>query len=175
MSIPKVPGRTTPGFVFSIMKRCLKDCLGRRRFGKDEVRSVLAFFGERVECVFCGSANVERWDHLVSVARGGETVIGNMVPACGVCDDSKAERDFEVWMCREGNNSLAARGVGDVEGRVEKIREYVRHFGYSARPLEERLDEPERAQLDVIRRKADSLRHDTERLIEAYRRRNGGR
>jgi hypothetical protein len=124
--LPRVPQRTTPGFVFSILDRSIKDCLSRRQFGLVEIKQVIDFFGEGPpECVFCGSAAVARWDHLVPITSGGETVLGNMVPSCARCDDSKQHRPYEEWMLSEGPSSLKGRGVTDVEARIERLKEYV--------------------------------------------------
>ena len=72
----------------------------------------MAFFGKNPpECVFCGNREVKRWDHLVPVMKGGETVLGNMVPACARCDDSKQAFPFEEWMVSDAKWSPKSRGV----------------------------------------------------------------
>ena len=41
---------------------------------------VLDFFDPTPhECIFCGNLDVKRWDHLVPISKGGDTVLGNMV------------------------------------------------------------------------------------------------
>jgi len=45
MKLPRTPQRTTPGFAFSMVERCLRDGLGRRKFGAPEQQEVLNFFG----------------------------------------------------------------------------------------------------------------------------------
>ena len=80
--LPRVPGRTTPGFAFSILDRAISECLSRRQFGAVEIKQVIEFFDiDPPECVFCGATPVSRWDHLVPINGGGETLLGNMVPA----------------------------------------------------------------------------------------------
>ena len=108
--LPKVPMRTNLGFVFSMLERSITDSLSVRRFGQSEMAQVLAFFNtDPPECAFCGEANVKRWDHLIPVSLGGETVIGNMVLACGRCDDSKGQRPFEQWNC----SVCSTRAIGE--------------------------------------------------------------
>jgi hypothetical protein len=51
MDYPPAPQRTTPGFSFSIVQRCLRDCIAERQFGKAEMEEVVAFFGA-AECVY---------------------------------------------------------------------------------------------------------------------------
>lgn len=43
-------------------------------------------------CAYCGGP-VETWDHLVPITLGGETVPGNMVPACRSCNSRKRAKD----------------------------------------------------------------------------------
>ena len=69
--LPSIPKRTTPGFAFSMIERALNECLGERRFGKAEIDQVLAFFNSaNLECVYCGSRDVKRWDHLIPIKNG---------------------------------------------------------------------------------------------------------
>jgi len=174
MRPPRVPQRTTPGFAFSIVERALQQCLAARQFGREEIAKVLAFFGaDPPECVYCGSYEVRRWDHLVPVKKGGETVLGNMVPACARCDDSKRDLPFEEWMMSETRWSPKSRGIRDVDQRVKRIKAYIQHFGYTPRSLEDRLDEHELERLATIRSGLQQVRKDFETLIEDYRTRTG--
>ena len=174
MKLPQAPERTTPSFAFSAIERALRQCLATRRFGRDEIHQVLDFFGkDRPECVFCGSRDVKRWDHLVAVKEGGETVLGNMVPACARCDDSKRNLPFEEWMKSGVGGSPTSRGISDVDQRIEQIKGYIQHFGYVPRTLEQRLDEREQGRLRNIRSRLQEVRQDTEKLIQDYRERTG--
>jgi hypothetical protein len=176
MKLRPVPQRTTPGIVFSNVERAISDCLGRRQFGMAEMAAVVAFFGgEPLECVFCGSTDVRRWDHLVSVKEGGETMLGNMVPACAACDDSKRHLPFDIWMRSAVPRWLMSHGTVDVEARIARIQAYVAHFGYTVTPLDKRLDAEEQAVLADIRAKLHAARAETEALIKHYRRRTGNR
>lgn len=40
-------------------------------------------------CAYCGEATVLHQDHLIPIARGGRHSIGNLVPACIVCNGRK--------------------------------------------------------------------------------------
>lgn len=170
MNLPKVPQRTTPGFAFSMIERALSDCLADREFGQKEIAKVLAFFDtDPPECVFCGSSEVKRWDHLVPVNKGGETVLGNMVPACAPCDDSKQDRPFEKWVMSDAKESPKSRGAEDIDQRVERIKAYIQYFGYTPRNLEERLNKYELERLTTIRSRLQELKKDIEALIDGYR------
>lgn len=174
MKLPRVPQRTTPGFAFSMVERALSECLAARQFGQKEIAEVLAFFGtDSPKCVFCGAPEVKRWDHLVPVNKGGETVLGNMVPACARCDDSKRDLAFEEWIMSDAKWSLKSRGIKDVDQKVERIKAYVQHYGYTPRSLEQRLDEHDSETLARIRSRLQRLRKDIDALIEDYRTRTG--
>ena len=60
---------------------------------------------------FLISPHVQRWDQLVPVCKGGETILGNMVPACARCDDAKRQFTFEEFMDGSGGHSPLSRGV----------------------------------------------------------------
>src|SRR3954451_3617762 len=141
LRLPNAPQRTTPGFVFPNVERAINDCLGRREFGKAQMQQVIEFFGAvPPECAFCGGRPVARWDHLIPITLGGETVLGNMVPSCNRCDHAKQHRPYREWMLSDGPSSLQGRGVKDIELRLEMLVKYAQHFGYQHTPLDQRLN-----------------------------------
>jgi len=174
--LPRAPQRTTPGFAFLMIGRALNACLAARQFGQKEMAEILTFFGTDLpECVYCGSPDVKRWDHLVPINKGGETILGNMVPACARCDDSKRSELFEEWITSDVKGSPQSRGIADVAQRMERIKAYVRHFGYRVRTLEERLAGQELEKLGEIQSRLQELRKDVDALIGDYRARTGNR
>lgn len=169
MELPKTPQRTTPGFVFPTVERALKECFVTRQFGQQEIMEVLDYFKPTShECVFCGNPDIKRWDHLVPISKGGDTVLGNMVLACSHCDDSKQGNSFEEWMNGDAPLSPKSRGIKDIDKRIERINNYVRHFKYTPRNIEGRLDERELERLRIIRLKLLMIREDIEALISDY-------
>ncbi len=172
---PKVPERTRPGFGFSNIERAIQDCLGRRKFGGDEIEQVLSFFfpDGGVVCAYCASPELRRWDHVVPIKNGGETVLGNLVPACSRCDDSKRDLPFEVWMKGQERYSPTSWGVRDIDQRIKRIRAYAVHFGYVPRPLEQRLNAEELETLRLLRSRLRELRQDLDGLIRAHEKRVG--
>ncbi len=174
MKLPKVPQRTTPGFSFSIVERALFECIAVRRFGKAQIAEVLSYFGEDPPtCVFCGTATIERWDHLVPIFKGGDTMLGNIVPSCARCDDSKRDLPFDGWALSSAPNSPRTRGVADVNRRLARIREYMAKYEYRPRRPEERLAEAELRQFEVLRGDLRKLRRDFDAFIAVYRGRTG--
>lgn len=174
MKLPEVPQRTTPGFSFSIVERALFECIAVRQFGRAEIKEVLSFFGgDPPACVFCGATPIQRWDHLIPVSKGGDTTLGNLVPACGRCDDSKRDLPFEVWTLGSAPNSPRTRGVPDLDHRLARIREYVAKYAYRPRIPEERLTAEDLRQFEVLREDLRKLRKDFDTFIALYRRRTG--
>jgi hypothetical protein len=174
MRLPKIPKRMTPAFGFSVLTRAVREGLSTRQFGQQEAETVVRFFGSGPpECAFCGSADVRRWDHLVPVGLGGDTVLGNIVLACGRCDDSKGQREFEEWMLSNAPFSPTTRGVPDVQQRIARLKAYMTQFGYAPRRLEERLSQQELERFATIRSKHRELRCEIDELIEAYQERRG--
>ena len=141
MTVPQIPQRTTPGFAFSNARRALLESIADREFRAEKQAEALCFFfGDQDSryCVFCGDS-FERWDHLVPITKGGDTKLGNMVPACRKCDDSKQDKDFEEWMTGNAPKSPKTRGISNLRDRVEKINAYVKKYHYRPRQPDERL------------------------------------
>ena len=170
MTLPKAPQRTTPAFGFSFINRATKEGLAIRDFGQSEMAKIVRFFYQdnEPECVYCGSLDVRRWDHVVPVAKGGDTVLGNMVLACQTCDDSKQASDFETWMNGSAPKSPGNRGATKIPDRVQKIHAYARNYGYEAREFAQRLDRAEQDKLREIQAQMTDIQRRLEGLIRDY-------
>jgi hypothetical protein len=168
LRLPKAPERIGPAFVFSNLERALYEGFARRAFGSREMEQVIEFFGGHpATCVYCGVASPQRWDHLVPVRDGGETVMGNMVPACAHCDDSKQDSSLAEWWESVQRNLSPDQIAGRAE-RLAKLQAYASHFGYKQISLEDRLTPEEAARLGRIREAAKSLRNEIESLFRMY-------
>ncbi len=155
----------TPSFAFGYLERAIQEGLGRRAFRMPEVDRALAFFGEPLTCVFCGSEKVTLWEHLVPVARGGETVLGNMVPACQPCNDSKHSKPYEEWLTQRAAKSPDAAGAQDVAARIARLREYAEKFQHVVTTPESRLDAERLLRVEELRLRAKQLRADVEAFL----------
>lgn len=51
------------------------------------------------KCVYCGLP-ATTFDHVVPVSKGGQTKIGNMVPACGSCNSAKRAKDLDAFLVK---------------------------------------------------------------------------
>ena len=166
MPLPRAPQRITVGFAFSFVDRAIQEGLANRRFGQPEIAAVIEYFGtDPPQCAYCGDEDVRRWDHLVAVKWCGDTVLGNMVPACSRCDDSKRDMPYEEWMLSGARHSPKSRGVPDVEQRVARLRAYAEKYQYSPRSREERLVAADVEELMRLRHKLGGMRKEIEQFL----------
>lgn len=122
----KIAGRTssiTNAFVNSIIPAIYPT--------NDEILEALSILGmssEDVECAYCGDPSTE-WDHLRAIVQnkqptGQVTEIGNLVPACGKCNQSKGNKNWRAWMLSDAPLSPKTKGVNDLEYRIGRLEEY---------------------------------------------------
>ena len=175
MALPKTPNKTTSSFAFVGVRRALLNGIVVRRFDKPEMSKVIAFFGRGQACIFCGDKPIRRWDHLVAISKGGDTVLGNMVPACARCDDSKGASDFREWALGDAKYSPKTRGVSGIEERLVAIDKYVEKYGYSPQLPKDRLNADEFQELKRLRADSRRLRKDFDTFFAQYHKRIGGK
>lgn len=48
-------------------------------------------------CAYCGFAGEMQIEHVVPISKGGTHAIGNIVPACQMCNYSKRDHEVEQW------------------------------------------------------------------------------
>lgn len=170
MPLPRAPERITLGFAFSYIDRAIQEGLADRRFGQSEMAAVLEHFGsDPPRCAYCGDEHVSRWDHLVAIKSGGDTVVGNMVPACSRCDDSKRDVPYEEWMLSDAQHSPRSRGVPELAERIARLRAYARRYQYTPRTQEERLAVADCEELVRLRHELDPIRRRIEQLLARHR------
>lgn len=83
---------------------------------------------DAVVCAYCGDTATE-WDHLRPLVRGQKPTgyiseIHNLVPACGKCNQSKGNKEWESWMRGTARLSPATRGIPDLEQRIERLARF---------------------------------------------------
>jgi len=62
---------------------------------------ILEIFDNR--CAYCGFVNGElHRDHVVPLTQGGDLTVGNVVPACTSCNQSKHNNNVKEWMLDKG-------------------------------------------------------------------------
>jgi hypothetical protein len=93
-----------------------------------EALTILGMNPADVRCVYCGDAATE-WDHLRPLVvdqrpTGFISEIGNLVPACGKCNQSKGNKPWRAWMRSSAPRSPCARGIKDIDERVQRLEQY---------------------------------------------------
>jgi len=99
----------------------------------DEVLEALAILGMDPSdpcCAYCGDPPTE-WDHLRPLVlnqrpTGYISEIGNLVPACGKCNQSKGNKPWRAWIESNARRSPRARGIADLSDRIERLIAYER-------------------------------------------------
>lgn len=83
-----------------------------------------------VRCAYCGDRFTE-WDHLrpLVVAQrptGYISEIGNLVPACGKCNQSKGNKGWRTWIVSDAERSPKTRTVPDLEQKIRRLTAFER-------------------------------------------------
>jgi len=99
---------------------------GFAHYTKRHFPQVKEFF--KGTCCYCGISESEQrltGDHLVPTNRTalGLEAWGNIVPACGICNEKKHDNDWELYM----SNFTDA----EVDSRTKRIRRFVAHYKYA--------------------------------------------
>lgn len=137
MPLEKLPTKMSAGFGLSMIDRAVKESFADR-CPTAQLSQIRRYFEANggLSCLYCRQAPATRWDHLHPVSRGGDTVPGNLVPACGSCDDSKQDRDVEDWLA---SASEKRPPIGEQARIVAEVEAYRTHFQYVPRSFEDKL------------------------------------
>jgi hypothetical protein len=129
---------------------------------------VLAEFGGL--CLFCGSPGTAENrgilpDHLIPVTRYGELVLGNTVPACQTCNDSRGEKDWRLF--------LRGRFPGDADAQIASVEAHVAQYNYHPATLESALEPREQVEYLSLLQEWESLLEKARKLHASAARRRG--
>ncbi len=94
----------------------------------EQALNILGMEPSDVRCAYCGDKASE-WDHLRPLVwkrrpTGFITEIGNLVPSCGKCNQSKRNANWREWMLSKAKLSPTGRGIIDVANRIAKLEIY---------------------------------------------------
>lgn len=156
----KLPIKVSAGLGLSLIDRAVREAFAVRCMASDleQLRTYFESCGE-IRCFYCDAHEPTRWDHLHAVTRDGDTVPGNLVPACGRCDDSKQDRDIDEWVRSTSRHRPPAERLSALQAKVAAYRE---RFAYNAQAFEARLSPDERARYRRFRTEIDTLRRHLE-------------
>ncbi len=155
--LDKLPIKMSPGLGLSMLDRAIKESFAQRGSTTDLER-VRQYFSKKhgeIHCLYCGAANPSRWDHLHAVSRGGDTVPGNLVPACQRCDDSKQDKDLDQWLSGKSKHRPDPTLLVRIQSEVTA---YQTHFSYKPREFDKKISKAQRATYARFRKELDSLR-----------------
>ena len=98
----------------NLLIRNILSNLGGEGFSETDWRGVIDAFGNA--CAYCGAEGSLVMDHIIPINREalGEHRLGNLVPACRVCNEAKAGKDFRKFL-RDGAGRIAA-----IEAHMER-------------------------------------------------------
>lgn len=138
----------------------------RQTMGRVQWEQIREEFGGR--CIFCGQSSTKDNrgivpDHLIPVTRFGELVVGNTVPACQTCNDSRGEKEWRPF--------LRERFPGDAEAQIAKVEQYLVLHPYCPSSPERALSESELRDYTMLLTEWDSMLQRARRLQSSVERR----
>lgn len=158
--LSKLPIKISAGLGLSIIDRAVKESFAVRCATADLAQLRVYFEAEgTVRCFYCDASEPNRWDHLHAVSRGGDTTPGNLVPACGRCDDSKQDRDVGEWVRSTSRHRPPETRLPELQAR---ILAYQKHFAYVPVEFEQRLSPEDLSRYRRFRDEVEALRRHLE-------------
>ena len=151
----KLPIKMSPGLAISMLDRAVKEHFGARCKPGD-LEAIASYFRRngKLHCVYCGK-EPKRWDHFHPVSRGGDTVPGNLVPACGSCDDSKGKKTLSEWADGGGKYKPKKSELHRIQ---EEVAAYQAHFLHEPRDFSIKLSPEQSAKYKRFRDEIEKLR-----------------
>jgi hypothetical protein len=152
----KLPIKMSAGLGLSLIDRAVKESFAVR-CSKSDLELVRDYFTNLglLHCLYCGNDNPTRWDHLHAVTRGGDTVPGNLVPACQRCDDSKQDIDVDEWAMGKSKHRPNLDRLPHIQA---VIAAYQAHFSHSPANFQSKLSPEQQAKYARFRKEIDGLR-----------------
>jgi len=152
----KLPTKISAGLGLSLIDRAVKESFAARCSPSDleKVRSYFLSLGP-LQCIYCGNDHPTRWDHLHAVSRGGDTVPGNLVPACQRCDDSKQDKDVDEWILGNSKHRPTSDRLSHIQSTISA---YQSNFSYSPKEFASKFSPEQLAKYERFRKEIDALR-----------------
>jgi len=122
----KITGRSstiTNSFVTAIIP-----CIKPSENDVKQALKILDLDASNLCCAYCGDKSSE-WDHLRPLVRGKQPTgyiseIGNLVPTCGKCNQSKGGQDWRSWMMGRAKQSPKSRKIQGLDKRISRLEDY---------------------------------------------------
>ncbi len=96
----------------NLLIRNILSNLGDETFSEDDWKETKEFFDNR--CAYCGSGEKLIIEHAIPINKTmlGEHKLGNLVPSCNSCNNTKAAKNYDDFL-------------GDEIDKIQKIEEYM--------------------------------------------------
>ena len=93
-----------------------------------EALEVLGMDAATICCAYCGDIYTE-WDHFRPIVKdkgptGYISEIQNLVPACGKCNQSKGNKQWDVWIFGDAKLSPKSRHILNIDIKVKNLKAY---------------------------------------------------
>lgn len=164
-----MPGTKHFGRMQYNVSRGLREIVApRQSMSQKHWDQVLAEFGGL--CIFCGSEGTRENrgiipDHLIPVTRYGELVLGNTVPACQTCNDSRGNREWRTF--------LRHRFPSDPEAQIARVEAHLAAHDYRPATLDEALSPDEQTSYEKLLQNWADLLTEARALHDSAQRRRG--
>ncbi|NQX82844.1 MAG: HNH endonuclease [Flavobacteriaceae bacterium] len=94
----------------------------------EKVFEIFKMSSEDIRCVYCGDKSSE-WDHLLPIIKdkkptGFISEIQNLVPACGKCNQSKGNQNWNDWIKGDAKQSPFTREVEGLDQKISYLLEF---------------------------------------------------
>jgi len=94
----------------------------------EEALEILGLDAADLRCAYCGNVASE-WDHLRPIVEakrptGYISEIGNLVPACGKCNQSKSGHPWRSWIVGTAKQCPKVRQVPDLDKKIKRLEAF---------------------------------------------------
>jgi len=156
MPLDKLPNKIYPALGLSMIDRAFKEAHTERCSSAD-LRELRVYFGgsRNIVCLYCGNREATRWDHFYPISKGGDTVKGNLVPACSSCDDSKQAKTLDEWALSSGRYRPTNARLQIIKRTINK---YASRFNYNEKPFVQKINSSTCAKYKRVRDALTAIR-----------------
>ena len=134
----------------------------RQTMPKNEWEQIKLTFENK--CSYCGQGPTKNnrgivADHVVPATDFGEFVIGNVIPACQTCNDSRGNKHWKEFINTKPSPQL--------QSRISKIERYLENYPYTAPTPESVLTSDELKKYNELQLKWESINTQAKELYES--------
>lgn len=129
-------------------------------FSLDDWYEALRFFN--YSCAYCGKTHIKlTQEHIVPVSGGGGYIRGNIIPACGPCNQNKSSENLEAWYKKQSNFKIER--LVKIHDYQEANKECIGHQDYFE---EIQFEDKEITPVEVAELELEELKDNRQGLFE---------